>query len=135
MAFVNSVAKPPRDVRRRQEKFGTGGAAVPEKVRIKPAPYTTGSSHVPASNSSSNFHSSPEELTYDGPSTSSAHLAPVASSSVSYDPRKPAVKSKQLWWEQGCGLVGILIQMLIGQRSPAKDRLPLLRCFVLISSW
>lgn len=23
MAFVNSVAKPPRDVRRRQEKFGT----------------------------------------------------------------------------------------------------------------
>ncbi|XP_052033726.1 elongin-A [Apodemus sylvaticus] len=92
MAFVNSVAKPPRDVRRRQEKFGTGGAAVPEKVRIKPAPYTTGSSHVPASNSSSSFHSSPEELAYDGPSTSSAHLAPVSSSSVSYDPRKPAVK-------------------------------------------
>lgn len=25
MAFVNSVAKPPRDVRRRQEKFGTTG--------------------------------------------------------------------------------------------------------------
>lgn len=25
MAFVNSVAKPPRDVRRRQEKFGTAG--------------------------------------------------------------------------------------------------------------
>ncbi|XP_076421523.1 elongin-A isoform X3 [Peromyscus maniculatus bairdii] len=92
MAFVNSVAKPPRDVRRRQEKFGTGGAAVPEKVRIKPAPYTTGSSHVPASSSSSSFHSSPEEVAYDGPSTSSAHLAPVASSSVSYDPRKPAVK-------------------------------------------
>lgn len=60
--------------------------------RIKPAPYTTGSSHVPASNSSSSFHSSPEELAYEGPSTSSAHLAPVASSSVSYDPRKPAVK-------------------------------------------
>ncbi|KAL1764853.1 transcription elongation factor B polypeptide 3 [Sigmodon hispidus] len=94
MAFVNSVAKPPRGVRRRQEKFGTGIAAVPEKVRIKPAPYTTGSSHVPASNSSSSssFHSSPEELAYDGPSTSSAHLAPVANSSVSYDPRKPAVK-------------------------------------------
>lgn len=33
MAFVHSVAKPPRDVRRRQEKFGTGGAAVPEKIR------------------------------------------------------------------------------------------------------
>nr|XP_045005667.1 elongin-A [Jaculus jaculus] len=91
MAFVNSVAKPPRDVRRRQEKFGTGGAAVTEKIRIKPAPYTTGSSHAPTSSSNS-FHSSPEELAYDGPSTSSAHLAPVVSSTVSYDPRKPAVK-------------------------------------------
>uniref|UniRef100_A0A8C5KSW3 Transcription elongation factor B polypeptide 3-like n=1 Tax=Jaculus jaculus TaxID=51337 RepID=A0A8C5KSW3_JACJA len=77
MAFVTSVAKPPRDVRRRQEKFGTGGAAVTENIRIKPAPYTTGSSH---------------ELAYGGPSTSSAHLAPVVSSTVSYDPRKPAVK-------------------------------------------
>ncbi|KAM4872812.1 elongin-A [Thomomys bottae] len=91
MAFVNSVAKPPRDVRRRQEKFGTGGAAVPEKVRIKPAPYTSGSSHVPTSSSNS-FTASPEEPAYDGPSTSSAHLAPVVSSSVCYDPRKPAVK-------------------------------------------
>ncbi|XP_048206454.1 elongin-A [Perognathus longimembris pacificus] len=91
MAFVNSVAKPPRDVRRRQEKFGTGGAAVAEKVRIKPAPYTSGSSHVPASSSNS-FTASPEEPAYDGPSTSSAHLAPVVSSSVCYDPRKPAVK-------------------------------------------
>ncbi|NXA24541.1 ELOA1 protein, partial [Ibidorhyncha struthersii] len=33
MAFVNSAAKPPRDVRRRQEKFGTGGALVPEKTK------------------------------------------------------------------------------------------------------
>lgn len=39
MAFVNSVAKPPRDVRRRQEKFGTGGAAVPEKIKY--APYSS----------------------------------------------------------------------------------------------
>lgn len=40
MAYVNSVAKPPRDVRRRQEKFGTSsgssaaapiGAAAPIK--------------------------------------------------------------------------------------------------------
>ncbi|KAM5246842.1 elongin-A [Ctenodactylus gundi] len=90
MAFVNSVAKPPRDVRRRQEKFGTGGVAVHDKVKIKPAPYTTGNSHVPASSNSLN--SSLEESTYDGPSTSSAHLAPVVSSTVSYDPRKPAVK-------------------------------------------
>ncbi|KAF7467301.1 elongin-A [Marmota monax] len=90
MAFVNSVAKPPRDVRRRQEKFGTGGAAVPEKVKIKPAPYTTGSSHIPASSNS--FNPSSEEPAYDGPSTSSAHLVPVVSSTISYDPRKPAVK-------------------------------------------
>ncbi|XP_045401984.1 elongin-A [Lemur catta] len=93
MAFVNSVAKPPRDVRRRQEKFGTGGAAVPERVKIKPAPYPTGNSHAPASSGSSNsFNPSPEEPAYDGPSTSSAHLAPVVSSTVSYDPRKPTVK-------------------------------------------
>uniref|UniRef100_A0A8C9Q0K4 Elongin-A n=1 Tax=Spermophilus dauricus TaxID=99837 RepID=A0A8C9Q0K4_SPEDA len=90
MAFVNSVAKPPRDVRRRQEKFGTGGAAVPEKVKIKPAPYTTGSSHIPASSNS--FNPSSEEPAYDGPSTRSAHLVPVVSSTISYDPRKPAVK-------------------------------------------
>lgn len=93
MAFVNSVAKPPRDVRRRQEKFGTGGAAVPEKIKIKPAPYTTGSSYAPFSSGSSNsFNASPEEPAYDGPSTSSAHLASVVSSTVSYDPRKPTVK-------------------------------------------
>ncbi|XP_023578213.1 elongin-A [Octodon degus] len=90
MAFVNSVAKPPRDVRRRQEKFGTGGVTVHEKVKIKPAPYTTGSSHVSASSNS--FNSSPEEPAYDGPSTSSTHLAPVVNSTVCYDPRKPAVK-------------------------------------------
>uniref|UniRef100_A0A4W2DEH1 Elongin-A n=1 Tax=Bos indicus x Bos taurus TaxID=30522 RepID=A0A4W2DEH1_BOBOX len=93
MAFVNSVAKPPRDVRRRQEKFGTGGAAVPEKIRIKPAPYPTGSSRASFSSGSSNsFNASPEEPAYDGPSTSGAHPAPVVSSTVSYDPRKPAVK-------------------------------------------
>ncbi|XDB47310.1 PREDICTED: transcription elongation factor B polypeptide 3 [Capra hircus] len=93
MAFVNSVAKPPRDVRRRQEKFGTGGAAVPEKIRIKPAPYPTGSSRASFSSGSSNsFTASPEEPAYDGPSTSGAHPAPVVSSTVSYDPRKPAVK-------------------------------------------
>ncbi|XP_060061513.1 elongin-A isoform X1 [Erinaceus europaeus] len=93
MAFVNSVAKPPRDVRRRQEKFGTGGAAVPDRVKIKPAPYSTGSSHAPSSYGSSNsFNTSLEEPAYDGPSTSSAHLAPIVSSAVSYDPRKPTVK-------------------------------------------
>nr|XP_060640235.1 elongin-A [Anolis sagrei ordinatus] len=85
MAFVNSAAKPPRDVRRRQEKFGTGAAAVPEKIKIKPVLYMPmKSSHVPAE----------EEQSYDGPSTSSGHSGPSMSStsSASYDPRKPPVK-------------------------------------------
>ncbi|XP_030203683.1 elongin-A [Gadus morhua] len=43
MAFVNSVAKPPRDVRRRQEKFGTlststaRSAAAAAPIKIRPA--------------------------------------------------------------------------------------------------
>uniref|UniRef100_A0A7M4FE69 Elongin-A n=1 Tax=Crocodylus porosus TaxID=8502 RepID=A0A7M4FE69_CROPO len=83
MAFVNSAAKPPRDVRRRQEKFGTGAAVVPEKIKIKPVLYTP---------SKSQSHVS-EEQSYDGPSTSSAHSGPsLSSTSSGYDPRKPPVK-------------------------------------------
>ncbi|XP_063041350.1 elongin-A [Engraulis encrasicolus] len=51
MAYVNSVAKPPRDVRRRQERFGTksgssmasaSASSSSSTVRIKPAmPYTS----------------------------------------------------------------------------------------------
>ncbi|XP_064028636.1 elongin-A isoform X1 [Pogoniulus pusillus] len=83
MAFVNSAAKPPRDVRRRQEKFGTGGPLLPEKTKIKPVLYTSNKSHPRVS----------EEQSYDGPSTSSAHSAPSSGSTFSpYDPRKPPVK-------------------------------------------
>ncbi|KAM9369795.1 elongin-A [Phaethornis superciliosus] len=83
MAFVNSAAKPPRDVRRRQEKFGTGGPLLPEKTKIKPVLYTSSKSHTRVS----------EEQSYDGPSTSSAHSAPSSGSTFpSYDPRKPPVK-------------------------------------------
>ncbi|NXJ69954.1 ELOA1 protein, partial [Rostratula benghalensis] len=83
MAFVNSAAKPPRDVRRRQEKFGTGGAALPEKTKIKPVLYTSSKSHARVS----------EEQSYDGPSTSSAHSVPSSASTFSScDPRKPPVK-------------------------------------------
>lgn len=32
MAYVNSVAKPPRDVRRRQEKFGTTSGSTSASV-------------------------------------------------------------------------------------------------------
>ncbi|XP_060113470.1 elongin-A [Heteronotia binoei] len=85
MAFVNSAVKPPRDVRRRQEKFGTGGAAIPEKIKIKPVLFS------PAKSSSVQAE---EEQAYEGPSTSSSHSGPSvgSSSSVSYDPRRPPVK-------------------------------------------
>ncbi|NXV77539.1 ELOA1 protein, partial [Atlantisia rogersi] len=83
MAFVNSAAKPPRDVRRRQEKFGTGGPLLPGKTKIKPVLYTSSKSHARVS----------EEQSYDGPSTSSAHSVPSSGSTFSsYDPRKPPVK-------------------------------------------
>nr|XP_056702864.1 elongin-A [Euleptes europaea] len=85
MAFVNSAAKPPRDVRRRQEKFGTGGGGVPEKIKIKPVLFS------PAKSSSVQVE---EEQAYEGPSTSSSHLGSSvgSASSVSYDPRRPPVK-------------------------------------------
>ncbi|XP_038614180.1 elongin-A [Tachyglossus aculeatus] len=89
MAFVNSVAKPPRDVRRRQEKFGTGGAAVAERIKIKPAPFPSGSGGGSSYTSVSGSNHSSNGPAYDGPSTSGAHSAPHV---VSYDPRKPPVK-------------------------------------------
>ncbi|XP_075765232.1 elongin-A isoform X1 [Pelodiscus sinensis] len=83
MAFVHSAAKPPRDVRRRQEKFGTGGAAVLEKIKIKPVLFTPSRSYAQVD----------EEQSYDGPSTSSAHSGPSPGSTTSgYDPRRPPVK-------------------------------------------
>ncbi|XP_030073799.1 elongin-A, partial [Microcaecilia unicolor] len=91
MAFVNSVAKPPRDVRRRQEKFGTGGAAVMDKIRIKPVvftPVSSGSTSIPATAQTEN------QQIYDGPSTSTTHsAAPVNSvTPAAHDPRRPQVK-------------------------------------------
>ncbi|XP_061679458.1 elongin-A [Syngnathoides biaculeatus] len=59
MAFVNSVAKPPRDVRRRQEKFGTtngssaaaAAAATPVKIRPATVDYSGESGHPSLSSS------------------------------------------------------------------------------------
>lgn len=62
MAFVNSVAKPPRDVRRRQEKFGTSSGsslastAAASPIKIKPASFDQSSD---SSRSSSSHFSSP----------------------------------------------------------------------------
>ncbi|XP_074133835.1 elongin-A-like [Sminthopsis crassicaudata] len=77
MAFVNSVAKPPRDIRKKQEKFGTGRAAIPETSKTKPALYP------PASRYNSNG-----ARTSAGPSTSSIHSTSSAGSSSSCDSRK-----------------------------------------------
>ncbi|XP_075051362.1 elongin-A [Mixophyes fleayi] len=82
MAFVNTEVKPPRDVRRRQEKFGTGAAVVNEKIRIKP--------FMPVISSSNNV-SSEEPRVFDGPSTSCTVSAP-SSVQPGHDPRKPQVK-------------------------------------------
>ncbi|XP_053310591.1 elongin-A [Spea bombifrons] len=84
MAFVNSTVKPPRDVRRRQEKFGTGTAVVAEKSKIKP--------FVPVSHSSTSNHvHSEEHRSYEGPSTSSSSST-SSSVQIGHDPRKPQVK-------------------------------------------
>ncbi|XP_078536933.1 elongin-A [Lissotriton helveticus] len=90
MAFVNVEAKPPRDVRRRQEKFGTGGAVVKDKIRIKPAPFTLVRSTIAPPEESY----TEEPRSYDGPSTSSAYSSTsmgTASPPMS-DPRRPLVK-------------------------------------------
>ncbi|XP_054461979.1 elongin-A [Anoplopoma fimbria] len=93
MAFVNSVAKPPRDVRRRQEKFGTisgssassTAAAAPIKIRPAMTDYSGESSR----SSSSQLDPSP------GSSRSSAPGGGGAGGGVGAGPAardKPQVK-------------------------------------------
>uniref|UniRef100_A0A4W5LVL2 Uncharacterized protein n=1 Tax=Hucho hucho TaxID=62062 RepID=A0A4W5LVL2_9TELE len=72
MAFVNSVAKPPRDVRRRQEKFGTtststaSSTAAAAPIKIRPA--MSYSSHLAEPSYSSSHDSPPETSRSSGPS-------------------------------------------------------------------
>uniref|UniRef100_A0A665TMN5 TFIIS N-terminal domain-containing protein n=1 Tax=Echeneis naucrates TaxID=173247 RepID=A0A665TMN5_ECHNA len=92
MAFVNSVAKPPRDVRRRQEKFGTtsglstaasNSAAAPIKIRPANTEYSGESSR---SSSSSQLNPSPS-------SSRSSALGGGAAGGGGHTARdKPAVK-------------------------------------------
>ncbi|KAM4725839.1 elongin-A [Anableps anableps] len=87
MAFVNSVAKPPRDVRRRQEKFGTSSGsstastAAASPIKIKPASsdYSGDSSR----SSSSHFSSS---------AGSSRSSAPTGGGGMHPGREKPQVK-------------------------------------------
>uniref|UniRef100_A0A8C1YIN3 Elongin A n=2 Tax=Cyprinus carpio TaxID=7962 RepID=A0A8C1YIN3_CYPCA len=80
MAFVNSVAKPPRDVRRRQEKFGTKNgststSAAPPSAKIRPA--TNYSAYSKSSDGGqSSFSSAPESSSRpSAPSSAGAHSA------------------------------------------------------------
>ncbi|KAM9676974.1 elongin-A-like [Dama dama] len=76
MILLNSLARPPSDVQRRQQ-FETGEAAVPEKVKIKPAPSPTETSHTPSSINSLNLiHEKPAHTCSSATST---HLPQVGS--------------------------------------------------------
>ncbi|XP_066530699.1 elongin-A isoform X2 [Hoplias malabaricus] len=77
MAYVNSVAKPPRDVRRRQEKFGTKNgststsvmAAAPIPVKIKQSmPHCSSTQSSEGGQSSQS--SPPESSRFSAPSSS-----------------------------------------------------------------
>ncbi|XP_038151977.1 elongin-A [Cyprinodon tularosa] len=88
MAFVNSVAKPPRDVRRRQEKFGTSSGsttastAAASPIKIRPA----SSDHFSESSSSSSSQVS-------APASSSRSSAtPGGGGAVHPGREKPQVK-------------------------------------------
>ncbi|XP_037365554.1 elongin-A-like [Talpa occidentalis] len=81
MIFFNSMTNLPSDISRRQKS--EIGAAVPEKIKIKPSSYPTGSSATPSSSASG---SSIEPIS----GTSSAHWVQVASS------KKPAKKTAPL---------------------------------------
>ncbi|XP_072530973.1 elongin-A isoform X1 [Salminus brasiliensis] len=82
MAFVNSVAKPPRDVRRRQEKFGTKSgstsasvvAAAPTPVKIRPS-MSYSSLSQSSDGGQSSFSSPPESSRSSAPSSSAGHSA------------------------------------------------------------
>ncbi|XP_067867370.1 elongin-A [Heterodontus francisci] len=83
LAFVNTEVKPPRDVRRRQEKHGTGvSISAPPRIKM----------HSQAGNSGSRGGNQ----SFDGPSTShgstSSSLMPPVSGGGIHESKKPQVK-------------------------------------------
>uniref|UniRef100_A0A8C4SKB1 Elongin A n=1 Tax=Erpetoichthys calabaricus TaxID=27687 RepID=A0A8C4SKB1_ERPCA len=100
MAFVNTVVKPPRDVRRRQEKFGTAGGSTSTStseaapIKIRPASTMSYSSSLCVSSSNtSTSHAAESNTSYEGPSTSTgSHASSSSSSSISPASSKPQVK-------------------------------------------
>ncbi|XP_017551834.2 elongin-A isoform X1 [Pygocentrus nattereri] len=89
MAYVNSAAKPPRDVRRRQEKFGTkSGSTSTSVIAAGPTPLKIRAAMPHSSHSQS---SEGGQSSYSSPPESSRSSAP--SSSVGHSARdKPQVK-------------------------------------------
>ncbi|XP_038656316.1 elongin-A-like [Scyliorhinus canicula] len=83
LAFLNTEVKPPRDVRRRQEKHGTG-------ILISTPPRIKMHSHAGSSGSAGGNQS------FDGPSTShgstSSSLTPPNSGGGIHESKKPQVK-------------------------------------------
>ncbi|XP_051991927.1 elongin-A-like [Xyrauchen texanus] len=75
MAFVNSVAKPPRDVRRRQEKFGTkNGSPSTSAATVAPSPKIRPASNYsslikPIDVGQSSYSSPPESSSRSSPPT------------------------------------------------------------------
>lgn len=83
MILLNSLAQPLSDVQRRRQ-FETQEAAVPEKVKIKPAPYPRETSHTPSSSNGLNL--THEKPAHTCSSTTSTHLPQVVNG------RKPVKK-------------------------------------------
>ncbi|XP_076865114.1 elongin-A [Brachyhypopomus gauderio] len=82
MAYVNTAAKPPRDVRRRQEKFGTTSGATSSSIssaapaRVKIRPIMPHSSHLLSGDGGqASFSSVPDTSRPSVPSSSAGHSA------------------------------------------------------------
>ncbi|KAM8841563.1 elongin-A [Spinachia spinachia] len=96
MAFVNSVAKPPRDVRRRQEKFGTisgssaSSTAAAAPIKIRPA--TTDYSGESSRSFSPQLIPSPGSSRSSAPGSSSSGVGAAAGVGGPAARDKPQVK-------------------------------------------
>uniref|UniRef100_A0A8C6S995 Elongin-A n=1 Tax=Neogobius melanostomus TaxID=47308 RepID=A0A8C6S995_9GOBI len=103
MAFVNSVAKPPRDIRRRQERFGTSSGssaastAAAAPIKVRPV-FTAEPSESSGSGSSSSSLSQSSLISAPRSSTPSIGSSPGASARD-----KPQVKSKAVLCVSMCG--------------------------------
>ncbi|XP_062932746.1 elongin-A-like [Cynocephalus volans] len=80
MIFFHSVLDKPCEVPRRQEKPASGGAAIPDKAEVQPAPRPQESSRPPSSSTGghSRFHPLPARPPSCGPSTRKAAAKKVA---------------------------------------------------------